>query len=90
MPLANGIPAHDTLARVLSRISAGGFEQCFASWVSGCAEVSEGEVVAIDGKTLRRSHDRRARKGALHGEKGTEGLFLNPSVPNGTYLSVSV
>lgn len=66
VPLANGIPAHDTLARVLSRISAHGFEQCFASWVSACAEVSEGEVVAIDGKTLRRSHDRRSRRSALH------------------------
>ena len=66
VPLANGIPAHDTLARVLSRISARGFEECFASWVGACAEVTEGEVVAIDGKTSRRSHDRRARKSAVH------------------------
>lgn len=66
VPLTNGIPAHDTLARVLSRVSAHGFEQCFASWVGACAQVGEGEVVAIDGKTLRRSHDRRSRQGALH------------------------
>jgi predicted transposase YbfD/YdcC len=66
VPLANGIPAHDTLARVLSRVSARGFEQCFASWVRACAQISEGEVVAIDGKTVRRSHDRRSRKSALH------------------------
>lgn len=66
VPLANGIPAHDTIARVLSRISAHGFERCFASWVSAYAQVTEGEVVAIDGKSARRSHDRRSRKGALH------------------------
>ena len=66
VPLANGVPAHDTLARVLSRVSARGFEACFASWVRACAEVSEGEVIAIDGKTSRRSHDRRSRKNALH------------------------
>ena len=66
VPLANGIPAHDTIARVLSRISAHGFERCFASWVSACAPVTQGEVVAIDGKTARRSHDRRSRKSALH------------------------
>ena len=63
--MAYWIPAHDTLARVLSRISARGLEQCFASWVSACAEVSEGDVVAIDGKTSRRSHDRSSRKSAL-------------------------
>ena len=40
VPLANGIPAHDTIARVLSRISAHGFERCFASWVSACAQVT--------------------------------------------------
>ncbi|MSR15631.1 MAG: ISAs1 family transposase [Gammaproteobacteria bacterium] len=66
VPPVNGIPVHDTLARLLSRISARGFEQCFASWVSACAQVSEGEVIAIDGKTSRRSHDRRPRKSALH------------------------
>ena len=66
VPLAHGIPTHDTLARVLSRVSARGFEECFASWVGACAAVTAGEVLAIDGKTLRRSHDRRSRQGALH------------------------
>jgi predicted transposase YbfD/YdcC len=66
VPLAKGVPAHDTLARVLSRISARGFETCFASWVRACADITDGEVVAIDGKTLRRSHDRRTRTSALH------------------------
>ena len=66
VPLANGIPAHDTLARVLSRVSARGFEECFASWVGACAQVTEGEVIAIDGKTSRRSHDHRSRQSALH------------------------
>jgi predicted transposase YbfD/YdcC len=65
IPLANGIPAHDTIARVLSRISAAGFERCFASWVGACAHVTEGEVIAVDGKTVRRSHDRRHRRSAL-------------------------
>ncbi len=42
------------------------FESCFMEWVKAVNEVMEGQVVAIDGKTIRRSHDRQAGKSAIH------------------------
>lgn len=64
--LENGIPSHDTIARVLSRVSAPGLQGCFVSWVKAVAEVTGGQIVAIDGKTLRRSYDKASRKQAIH------------------------
>ena len=64
--LPNGIPSQDTFGRVFGQLSPDQFQACFLSWVQAVAEVFEGEVVAIDGKTLRRSHDRRAGKPAIH------------------------
>jgi hypothetical protein len=63
--LANGIPSHDTFGRVFARIDPQQFEHCFLSWVHSLNEKISG-VVAIDGKTLRRSHDRAKGKKALH------------------------
>jgi predicted transposase YbfD/YdcC len=65
LALPNGIPSHDTFGRVFARIDAQQFEQCFLSWVQSLNEKISG-VVAIDGKTLRRSHDRGKGKKALH------------------------
>lgn len=64
--LEHGIPTHDTIARVLSRVSAKGLQQCFMNWVAAVHEVTAGQVVAMDGKTVRRSYDRAARKSAIH------------------------
>jgi len=66
MPLENGIPSHDTFGRVFSRVDAEQFQAAFLSWVQAAFSVSEGQVVAIDGKQLRRSHDRRLGKAAIH------------------------
>ena len=66
VPLANGIPAHDTIARVLSRVSSKGLQECFLNWVQSVTEMTDGEIVAIDGKTLRHSYDRFSRKQAIH------------------------
>lgn len=66
LPLDNGIPSHDTFGRVFSLLDAQTFERCFMSWVQAVSEVTAGEVVAVDGKTLRRSHDRASGKGPLH------------------------
>lgn len=66
LELPNGIPSHDTFGRVFSMLDAEVFERCFMEWVSAVSESVEGDVVAIDGKTLRRSHDRGAGKSALH------------------------
>lgn len=66
LALANGIPSHDTLGRVFSRLDPEGFRQCFLRWMESVAQVTHGEVVAIDGKTLRRSYDRASGKSAIH------------------------
>ena len=64
--LPNGIPSHDTFGRVFSRIDAAQFQRCFADWMKGVGEVTRGEVAAMDGKKLRRSHDRSAGISAIH------------------------
>ncbi len=66
LELPNGIPSHDTFGRVFARLDAEQFERCFTEWVLAISEVLQGDVVAIDGKTVRRSHDRYAGKGAIH------------------------
>lgn len=64
--LPNGIPSHDTFGRVFAALNPTAFAQCFASWIRSVANVTEGEVVAVDGKTLRRSFDRAAGKSSIH------------------------
>ena len=66
LELPNGIPAHDTFGRVFSLLAPGAFEQCFRAWVTSIRQVLPGEIVAIDGKTVRRSHDRAAGLAPLH------------------------
>jgi len=64
--LPNDIPSHDTFGRVFSLIDPKEFQDCFAKWISAVATVTGNEVVAIDGKTLRRSHDKASGKTAIH------------------------
>jgi predicted transposase YbfD/YdcC len=66
LELPNGIPSHDTFGRVFALLSPAHFQECFLSWIQAVAQVVEGQVVAIDGKTLRRSYDRRSAKAAIH------------------------
>ncbi len=65
LELPNGIPSHDTFGRVFARLDPVQFEACFLEWVSALAERVEG-VIAVDGKMLRRSHDKTNGKKALH------------------------
>ena len=65
LELPNGIPSHDTFRRVFSILSPDAFRDFFSSWVRDIAGVING-VVAIDGKTLRRSHDKRLGINAIH------------------------
>ncbi|GAC1662423.1 MAG: ISAs1-like element ISBthe4 family transposase [Ktedonobacteraceae bacterium] len=65
LDLPNGIPSHDTFGRVFALIDPKQFEASFVEWVQGISRTIKG-VIAIDGKTLRRSHDRQAGKKALH------------------------
>ncbi|CCE24945.1 ISAs1 family transposase [Methylotuvimicrobium alcaliphilum] len=66
VPLKNGIPSHDCLAYVISRLSPKEFQRCFIDWVNAIREVIPDEVIAIDGKTARRSHDRKRGQNPLH------------------------
>src|SRR5512133_1517589 len=66
LALPNGIPSHDTFRRVFMLIDPDAFEACFSAWAQSFAEVFHREVVAIDGKTLRRSFDRGRAQGPLH------------------------
>ena len=76
LSLANGIPSHDTFRRVFMLIDPDAFEACFSAWAQSFAEAFDREVVAIDGKTLRRSFDRA--QGPLHLVSASEqGLALD-------------
>lgn len=66
LKLPNGIPSHDTFARVFSRLDSQTFQEGFINWVKELVELLPGEVIAIDGKTLRGSHERSKGKSALH------------------------
>jgi predicted transposase YbfD/YdcC len=66
LALPNGIPSHDTFGRVFSRLNPAEFQECFLSWVQAVKEISGGQVVAIDGKTLRQSFDSASQKSAIH------------------------
>jgi len=64
--LANGIPVDDTIARVMSSLDPTQFQSSFISWMNSLSVATQGEVIAIDGKTLRHSFDNKARKSAIH------------------------
>jgi predicted transposase YbfD/YdcC len=64
--LSNGIPSHDTVRRLFIRLDPQSLQQCFFSWVEAVREQTEGDVVAIDGKTLRRSGDAASSKMPIH------------------------
>jgi predicted transposase YbfD/YdcC len=66
LELPHGIPSHDTFNRVFSRLDPDAFTSCFVRWVEALREPTEGQVVALDGKTLRHSFDRASGRGALH------------------------
>jgi predicted transposase YbfD/YdcC len=65
LELPNGIPSHDTFGRVFSLIKPEEFQNRFMNWVRDVFEISKGQIVPIDGKTVRRSHD-GSKKAAIH------------------------
>jgi len=66
LDLPNGIPSHDTMLRVFARIEPQQFQDCFLDWIKSIRKVTVGSGKAIDGKTLKRSYDKGAEKGAIH------------------------
>ena len=65
LPYRHGIPSHDTLGEVVAALDPALFKACFMSWVEGLRE-TEPDLIAIDGKTVRRSFDRRNGRSPLH------------------------
>jgi len=64
--LPHGIPSHDTISRVFRLLRPEAFQEGFARWISSLHAELGLKLVAVDGKTLRRSHDRTTMKSALH------------------------
>lgn len=64
--MPNGIPSHDTFGHVFANIDPDAFHNAFLEWVSATAQIIKGQVISIDGKTLRRSHDKSNGKSAIH------------------------
>lgn len=62
----NGVPVHDTIARVMSMISAKQLQKSFAAWMRDCHIATKGEVIAIDGKSLRGTYSKDNRQGIIH------------------------
>src|SRR5271165_2414205 len=66
LDLRAGIPSHDRFNAILAAIKPSEFEKCLLSWITDLQEITTGQVVAIDGKTLRRSYDTTSGKAAIH------------------------
>lgn len=66
LELPNGIPSHDTFGRVFSLINPKEFEECFCEWIASLTINVSKEIIAIDGKTLRGSHNRKKGVKPLH------------------------
>jgi predicted transposase YbfD/YdcC len=72
LPMPNGVPSKDVFRRVLMALRPQAFQECFADWLRSLRDAAAAEtgvdrpILAVDGKTLRRSHDRKHGLGALH------------------------
>ena len=66
LDLPHGIPGHDTFRRVLSRLDPEELTRCFIAWTQALSEASGGEIISIDGKTLRHSFDQATATAAIH------------------------
>lgn len=65
-PYKNGVPSHDTINRVFSAMDSKVFGSYFIKWTQEICKLSDGEIVAIDGKTIRRSYDKHSGQSAIH------------------------
>jgi predicted transposase YbfD/YdcC len=66
LDLKEGIPSHDRFNAIFAAINPAEFEACLLSWITALHEITGGQVIAIDGKTLRRSYDKASGKAAIH------------------------
>ncbi|EGQ9171312.1 ISAs1 family transposase, partial [Vibrio cholerae] len=61
-----GVPVDDTIARIISTIEPERFHECFINWISSIHTLTDGQVIAIDGKTLRGSYSREDKTSTIH------------------------
>jgi predicted transposase YbfD/YdcC len=66
LELPKGIPSHDTFERLFARLRPTELQQCFLNWVQAIFHVTEGQVIAVDGKTLRGAYERGQGRSMIH------------------------
>lgn len=66
LELPHGIPSHDTFGRVFSLLDSKAFEACFLAWIESLSIDVQNEIISIDGKSLRGSHDKKKQVKMLH------------------------
>ena len=66
LALPHGIPSHDTFGRVFARLNPKRFQECFLAWTQAVAQLTQGALVSLDGKTVRASFDRATASSPLH------------------------
>jgi len=66
LELPNGIPSHDTISRIFSLLDPAKFEVCFMDWIQAVFDATGGQIIPVDGKTLRHSYDKKSGKAAIH------------------------
>jgi len=66
LELPHGIPSHDTFGRIFSLLDSGKFEECFLAWIKSLSIDLQNEIISIDGKSLRGSHNKRKEVKMLH------------------------
>ena len=66
LDLKSGIPSHDRFNAILAALKPAEYEKCLLRWITALHDISHGQVIAIDGKTLRRSFDAASSKAAIH------------------------
>ena len=66
LDLKEGIPSHDRFNAIFAAIKPAEFEKCLLSWITALHDITDGQLIAIDGKTLRRSFDTASSKSAIH------------------------
>jgi predicted transposase YbfD/YdcC len=64
--LPHGIPSHDTFGRVFARLNPQRFQECFLVWTRAVAQLTQGSLVSLDGKTVKASFDRATDASPLH------------------------
>ena len=66
LDLEHGIPSHDTFTRVFAKLDPTMWQHCFLEWVQAVNTITQGQIIPIDGKQLRRSHDKPLGKAAIY------------------------